>query len=484
MKNKVLCLGVLSVCLWLQGCKTPQATTTTSSAALQLPGTYHTDQDSVAVTRSQASAITPWRRFFTDATLEALIDTALVRNQDLKITLQQIAVAKSGVLFSQGSLLPTVTAGASASVGKVGRYTSQGAGDASTDMQAGKPVPDILGDFAPTLTASWEADLWHKLGTQKKAAVEQYLATVEGRNAVLSSLIAQVASNYYLLLALDNKLDMVLQYIDLQKKSLELAKIQKLADADTELAVQKFEAELAKAQSDEYALRQEIVETENALNLLLGRYPTPIIRNKTKLYSASLLPVNTGVPSELLLNRPDIRQAEHQLAAARWSVEAARKEFLPSLNISASLGLDAFNPTYLTRLPQSLAFSVLGGLTAPLINKKAIQANFQSADAQQVEALYAYDKALLTAYAEVYTLMRKNKNLEQYFELKKHESETLDRSVNIAHQLYMNNRSTYLDVLQDERDALQAKMELIEARQQQLTNEVDLYRAVGGGTDH
>ena len=97
MKNKVLCLGVLSVCLWLQGCKTPQATTTTSSAALQLPGTYHTDQDSVAVTRSQASAITPWRRFFTDATLEALIDTALVRNQDLKITLQQIAVAKSGV---------------------------------------------------------------------------------------------------------------------------------------------------------------------------------------------------------------------------------------------------------------------------------------------------------------------------------------------------------------------------------------------------
>lgn len=483
MKNKVLCLGILSLCLWMAACKTPQATTATGSATLHLPKAYQPATDTVASGAAQHGSIIPWRRFFTDATLEALIDTALNRNQDLKITLQQIAVAKSGVLFSQDRLLPSLTAGVGIGVGKVGRYTSAGAGDASTDMEPGKPVPDVLADFAPMLSANWEADLWHKLSTQKKAAVEQYLASVEGRNAVLSSLIAQVASNYYQLLALDNKLDMVLQYIDLQKRSLELAKIQKQADADTELAVQKFEAELAKGQSDEYALRQEIAETESALNLLLGRYPTPIARNKAELYSVSLLPVNAGVPSDLLFNRPDIRQAEHELAAAKWNVASARKEFLPSLNISATLGLDAFNPTYLTRLPQSLAFSVLGGLTAPLINRKAIEANFHTADAQQLEALYAYDKALLTAYAEVYTLIQKNKNLEQYFELKKHESETLDHSVGIAHQLYMNNRSTYLDVLQDERDALQAKIELIDARQQQLTNEVNLFRAVGGGSD-
>ena len=189
----------------------------------------------------------------------------------------------------------------------------------------------------------------------------------------------------------------------------------------------------------------------------------------------------TGIPSELLTNRPDIRQAEHELASAKWSVDAARKEFLPSLNISASIGLDAFNPTYLTKLPKSLAFSVLGGLTGPLINKKAIQANFQSADAQQIEALYEYDKTLLTAYSEVCTLMSKIDNLDKYYQLKEEESQKLDKSINIARMLYMNSRCTYLDVLMDERDALDAKMDLLDAKAQQLSSVVDIYRSLGGG---
>lgn len=266
-----------------------------------------------------------------------------------------------------------------------------------------------------------------------------------------------------------------------RKKAVEIAKIQKKADADTELAVEKFEAELAKARADEYTLKQQITESENSLNLLLGRYPTKIDRNKDAFLSTNLQKVMTGIPSELLTNRPDIRQAEHELASAKWSVDAARKEFLPSLNISASIGLDAFNPTYLTKLPKSLAFSVLGGLTGPLINKKAIQANFQSADAQQIEALYEYDKTLLTAYSEVCTLMSKIDNLDRYYQLKKEESQKLDQSINIARLLYMNSRCTYLDVLMDERDALDAKMELLDAKAQQLSSVVDVYRSLGGG---
>ena len=184
----------------------------------------------------------------------------------------------------------------------------------------------------------------------------------------------------------------------------------------------------------------------------------------------NLKQVTTGIPSELLLNRPDIRQAEHELAAAKWNVEAARKEFLPSLDISATLGLDAFNPAYLTRVPKSLAFSIVGGLTGPIINRKAIQANFQSADAQQIEALYEYDKTLITAYSEVCDLMSKINNLDKYYQLKNEESVTLDKSVEVARQLYLNGKADYLDVLMDERDALDAKTELIEAKQQQLSN--------------
>lgn len=473
MKSKYI---IFISALVMMGCKTPQATSVKDNVKTQMP--LHFDKDSV--TEGHAT-ITPWRQFFSDSNLVALIDTALANNQDLKMTIQEIAMAKSNVLYRQGALIPTVTAGAGIGVSKVGRYTSAGAGNATTEMEPGKSIPDLLMDYQFGVGANWEVDLWHKLSSGKKAAVEHYLATVEGRNAVLSSLISQVAANYYHLLALDNKLDLIRQYIELQKKAVEIAKIQKSADADTELAVEKFEAELAKARSDEYTLRQEMTESENSLNLLLGRYPTAIARDKSTFLSASLQKVMTGIPSELLSNRPDIRQAEHELASAKWSVEAARKEFLPSLNISASLGLDAFNPTYLTRLPKSLALSVLGGLTGPLINRKAIQANFQSADAQQVEALYEYDKTLLTAYSEVCTLMSKIKNLDQYYQLKTEESSKLDQSVNVARQLYLNSRCTYLDVLMDERDALDAKMERLEAKEQQLSSIVDVYRSLGGG---
>ncbi len=462
----------------MMSCKTPQVTMTTDNVKMQMPSRFQ--QDSVA---GNHAMVTPWKQFFTDPTLVSLIDTALANNQDLRITLQQIAMAKSNVLYQEGQLMPTVSAGGSVGVSKAGRYTSEGAGNATTEIEPGKNMPDPLMDYQFGVSADWEVDLWHKLSSGKRAAVEHYLVTVEGRNAVLSSLISQVADNYYHLLALDNKLDLIHQYIDLQKKAVEIAKIQKSADADTELAVEKFEAELAKARSEEYTLRQEMTETENSLNLLLGRYPITIQRDKSTFISESPQNVITGIPSDLLHNRPDIRQAEHELAAAKWNVDAARKEFLPSLNISASLGLDAFNPTYLTRLPKSLTFSVLGGLTGPLINRKAIRANFQAADAQQVEALYEYDKTLLTAYSEVCTLMSKIKNLDQYYQLKEKEANQLDKSVNVARQLYLNSRCTYLDVLMDERDALDAKIELLEAKEHQLSCVVDVYRSLGGGQE-
>lgn len=465
---------ILLSALTLAGCKTPQATDIKDKVKEQMP--THFKQDSVAETQA---SVTPWREFFTDKTLVALIDTALANNQDLKITLQQIAMAKSNVLYRQGIMQPSASVGGSIGISKSGRYTSQGAGNATTQIEEGKDMPNPLMDYQFGFNANWEVNLWHKLSSGKRSAVEHYLASIEGRNAVLSALISQIAGSYYHLLALDNKLDLIRQYIDLQKKAVDIAKIQKSADTDTELAVEKFEAELSKARSQEYSLQQEITESENNLNLLLGRYPTTIERKKETFLSTDLQMITTGIPSDLLKNRPDIRQAEHELASAKWNVEAARKEFLPSLNISASIGLDAFNPTYLTRVSKSLAFSVLGGLTAPLINKKAIQANFQVADAQQIEALYEYDKTLLTAYSEVCTLMSKIKNLGRYYQLKEEESDKLDHSVKVARLLYLNNRCTYLDVLMDEREALDARIELVEAKEQQLSGTVEVYRSLG-----
>ena len=468
-RNKVFNLAVvLATLLCMGACKTPQATILpkdTLKASL------------ASMSRDSSVTISPaWRDFFQDSVLRSLIDTALQNNHDLKITLQELAIAKSAITAKQGALLPSVSANVGAGISKVGRYTAEGAGNVGTELTPGRKIPTVIPDLAPTLQMDWTIDLWGKLNSDKKSAVERYLASEAGQRAIKSQLVADVAENYYALLALDYKLLVMQQYIALQKNAVRIARIQKEADADTQLAVEKFEAELAKAQSDEYVLRQSIIETENNLNLLLGRLPQPIARAKSDFLQLPMPATAHVLSTQLLLQRPDVVQAEHALEAAKWDVETARKEFLPSFNLSAAVGLNAFNPKYLVKLPESLIFSALGSLTAPLINKKAIQANFSQADALQIEALYNYDKALMTAYIEMSTLQSKITNLKQLRQFKQKQDEALMRAVSAAQKLYLNNRATYLEVIDSERGQLDCKMELIDTKLQQLSTLIDMYR--------
>ncbi|NIF07231.1 efflux transporter outer membrane subunit [Chryseobacterium sp. Tr-659] len=471
-------ITAIALSLVLASCKAPMATVIKDEVKENIPQNFNQEEQQDA---NSNSGTTPWRQFFTDPNLVTLIETALKNNQELMITLQEIEIAKSGVLAKKGRLSPTVSAGIGAGLKKAGRYTSEGAGDASTEMEPGKPIPDPLGNFEAGLNASWEIDIWKKLRNEKESAVAHYLSTVEGKNFVLSNLIEEVADNYYELLALDNQLEIIQQYIKLQQKALEISKIQKEAAAATELAVKKFEAELAKSKASEYTIRQEITEKENEINALLGRYPQPIVRTKENFMSTIPQTVYTGIPSQLLANRPDIKQAELELKASKLDVEAARKEFYPSLEISATLGLEAFKPSYLVKMPESIAYNLVGELAGPLINKSAIKANFQTADAKQIQALYEYDKTILNAYLDVANLMSKIKNIDQYYQLKSQETKALDQSIDIANQLFRNSRADYLEVLLNQRDALDAKMELIEAKQKQLSTVVDIYKSLGGG---
>lgn len=465
-------LALVSLSLW--SCKTPQIVTDVENRP-ELPASFGTSQDTVN------SGLTPWRQFFTDPYLVTLIDTALHNNQELMITLQEIEIAKSEVQYKNGKLKPSVSARLGAGVEKTARYTSQGAGDATTEIEPGKEMPDPLGDFSGSLVANWEIDIWKKLRNAKEAAVKRYLGTVEGKNFVLSNLIAEVAGSYYELLALDNQLDLTLQYIDLQKHALEVVKIQKQAARGTELAVKKFEAELLKSQSLEFSLRQQIVEKENRINALLGRYPQPILREKTTFLTNMPTSIQTGIPSQLLANRPDIKQAELELEAAKLDVKVARAEFYPSLDISAALGLQAFKPSYLAKLPESLLFSVAGDLAAPLINKSAIKAEFSAANAHQIQALYEYDKTVLNAYLEIANQMAKIANMQKAYDFKAKETETLMQSVGIANELFKSSRADYLEVLMTQRDAMDAKLEQVEAKTQQLNAVVGIYKSLGGG---
>lgn len=462
-----------SIVLALYSCKTPALV---NAPVLQkLPETFDKPGDTTQAPRVN------WKAFFNDPWLTRLIDTALVHNQELGITLQEIEIARNDVRVRKGRLLPSAEGGIGLGIEKVGRYTSQGAGDASTDITPGKEVPDWLPDYRLGIVANWEADIWKKLRNAKQAAVDRYLSTIEGRKFVITNLIAEIASDYYELKALDNQLQMVKQSIEIQQHAFDIVKIQKQAAAATELAVKKFQAEVLGSQTMEYDIRQQIKQVENEISFLLGKYPSSVDRDTSSLINANPKHVDVGIPSALLENRPDIRQAELDLEAARLDVKVAKAEFYPSLNITAGAGLQAFNPSYLVRLPESMLFSLAGDLAGPLINKTAIKAEYLSANARQIQAVYNYDRAVLNGFLEVSTQMSNIENLSKAYELKKKQVDTLAASVDISNDLFRSARADYLEVLLTQRDALDARMELVENKLKQFNAMIQLYRSLGGG---
>lgn len=473
-KSKIYyCIVIISTCLAFASCKVPAITA--GGDHKPFPASFDNNADTAN------SSTVQWRNFFTDKNLQDLIDTALKNNQELSITFQEIQIARNDIQFRKAALLPTVGLRAGMGVEKVGRYTSQGAGDATTEIKPGKEMPDPLMDYTVAVQANWEVDIWHKLHNAKKAAVLRYLSTVEGRNFVLTNLVAEVAESYYELLALDNQLAIVKQNIGLQQNALEVVKVQKEAARATELAVQKFEAEVLKSQSLEFDIMQEIKETENRINFLLGRYPQNIARDTAQFLNSVPSPVNTGIPSQLLTHRPDIKQAELELEAAKLDVKVARAEFYPSLGISASVGFQAFNPTYLVKFPESLLYSLAGDLAGPLINRNAIKAEFFNANARQLQALYNYDRTILNAYLEVSTQLSNISNLQKSYDLKSKQVDALTRSIDLANDLFKYARADYFEVLMTQRDALEAKLELIETKKSQLVAVVNVYKGLGGG---
>ncbi|NML19543.1 TolC family protein [Pseudoflavitalea sp. G-6-1-2] len=464
---------VLGICLAAAGCKLPAAVQQTENKSV--PVSY---ENSVDTTNT---GYIPWKNFFTDANLVKLIDTAIKNNQELLITLQEIEIARNDIRVRKGALLPSVGVTAGAGVEKVGRYTSQGAGDATTEIEPGKEMPDPLGDFTIAARANWEVDIWKKLRNATKAAVTRYLSTMEGKNFVITNLIAEVANSYYELIALDNQLAIVKQNISLQKNALDIVKAQKDAARATELAVKKFEAEVLKSQSLEFDILQKIREAENKINFLLGRYPQTIVRDQSSFMLALPPSVNAGIPSQLLANRPDIKQAELDLTAAKLDVKVARAEFYPSFEISAAFGLQAFKPSYLVKMPESILYSLAGDLAAPLINRNALKAEFATANAKQLQAMYNYERTILNAYLEVSNQLSNISNLEKSYDLKSKQVNALTSSIDISTDLFRNARADYLEVLMTQRDALEAKLELIETKKQQLGAVVDVYRSLGGG---
>ncbi|MEZ5016481.1 MAG: TolC family protein [Flavipsychrobacter sp.] len=467
---------ILTACLILtfQACKAPSVIEAKLNKTI--PKTYAT-----GTVDTTNSATMNWRTYFTDPYLQTLIDTALNKNQELLITFQEIQISRNEVRAKKGKYLPEVNIGAAGGINKVSRYTNIGALEKNVEIEPGKETPEPLQDYLVGLDASWEVDIWKKLRNAKKAAVARYLSSIEGKNFIVTNLISEIARSYYELLALDNQLNILDRNIAIQSNALNIVKIQKDAAKANELAVRRFEAEVLKTKGLRYAILQRITETENRINFLAGRYPQHIERSSEKFVDAELINAKAGIPVQLLSNRPDIKQAELALKAAKLDVKSAKAAFYPSLRITGGVGVQAYNAVYLIKKPESLIFSLVGDLAAPLINRNEIKAKYLNANAKQQQAIYSYEQTILKAYNEVANQLSKINNLNNSYEIKTQQVGALTESINISVKLFKSARADYMEVLLTQRDAVEAKFEMVELKMQQMNAMVNIYQSLGGG---
>jgi NodT family efflux transporter outer membrane factor (OMF) lipoprotein len=407
-------------------------------------------------------AYVPWREMFTDPNLQNLIQTTIESNPDLKIAIARVRKAEAAFRQSKAEFFPSLNAGFNTS------YQSE-AGDFG--------IPELYQLFGST---SWEADIWGKLRSSKRAALASLMASEAFHRAVITDLVASVALNYYTLLALDAQLAITEQTVGKRIRNVEVMELMKDNDVITG-------ADLVLSQANRYSaeviipdLRQRIYETENTLSLLMGQAPRPIKRGSLDEQELSA-DLKTGVPAQLLANRPDVLEAEYRLRFFFESTKVARRNFYPSLTITSRGGLTETSLDALFSAPV-VFWSVTGSLLQPIFNYGLNLQRLRSAHADLEESQASFRRIVLNAGAEVTNAMRSYESATDKIFIRARQIEYLEKAVEYTTELlkYTSNTS-YIDVLTSEVNLLSAQLASVNDKLEQLQSIVTLYQSLGGG---
>jgi NodT family efflux transporter outer membrane factor (OMF) lipoprotein len=427
----------------------------------------------VSTTDSATLASMPWDKLFADSHLNKLISEALNSNLDLLMAIDRVNAAEA--YFKQGKMgyLPSVNLSANG-----GKY--RGSDNSLSGSASGGNGPNYE-NFQLNGNISWEADIWGKIRSNKRASQSAYLQSEASKRAVESALVANMASAYYQLLALDAQAEVARRTISNRKESLETMKSLKEAGRVTEAAVKQTEAQLYSTQILLLDLEQNVSLLENTISLLLGRTVRTVERGDLKDQQIDI-ELNTGFPVQLFSNRPDVMAAEFGLKNAFELTNVAKSNFYPSLSVNASLGLESikFEDWFST---SSIFNNVIGNLTQPLFNKRSIRTQYEVAKAKQAEAKHNFKKVLLTASKEVSDALYSYKTEQERYEIRKQELKALSDAVSYSEELLNNayGNTTYLEVLTARSNALSSEINLINSKFKQLNSTVELYKALGGG---
>ena len=402
-----------------------------------------------------------WWHRFGDPQLTAVVEEALANNLDIAIAGARVREARAQQMLAPSALLPSLDAGAGATASR----TLNAFGNPSEQLAA-----------QPQLQAAWEIDLFGRLSDQASAARSGWLGSQAARDAMRLSVASTAASAYIALLAIDDRLAVARRTVSVRKASRDLIARRVKIGYSPKLEIEQAEAEYQAALLNVPALELARARQENALSLLTGKLPGTVVRS-SGLAALSIPPLPEALPSELLRRRPDVAQAEFQLAATDSNLAAARKRFLPQLRLSATAGA-AFS-TLLSN-PIGL-WSIGGSILAPLFEGGRLRAGAETAGAQRDAAAFAYRKAALIAFREVNDALISVSRLDDQVRIQTAQRAALAEGYRLAANRYREGYSPLFEQLDAQRGLLAAELALIQTRSDALAARVSLYQALGGG---
>ncbi len=418
-----------------------------------------------------------WKEMFTDPVLQGYISRGLENNIDIRVAIQQVVAAEAYVKQGKAGFLPSLSAGPSFTRSYFSQNGQLGLQLNSSDNTSSFGNHIDLYEISGNL--SWEADIWGKIKSQKQAFEASYLQNVAAHQAVKTTLISNIASTYYQLLALDEQIRITRETIETRENSIETTKALKEAGNLTEVGVQQTVAQLYNAQGILIDLKNQRYVLENTFSILLGESAMKIER--TELEDQEITTdLNIGVPVQLLRNRPDVISAEYQLVNAFQLTNVARSNFYPSLTIGANGGLQAVDVSKLFDV-NSLFATIIGGLTQPILNGRKIKTQYEVAQAEQEQAKLRFRKTILNATKEVSDALYTYQSATDKREVKEKEFNAYNLATEYSQELLNNGLANYLEVLTARQNALNSRLDLVNAKYSQLKSIVNLYEALGGG---
>lgn len=466
--KSIITYSTTLVILFLSGCKITKDISTPKDAA---PAAFRnvTAADTVSIADIQ------WKSFFTDAGLQLLIDSTISNNYDMQVALKNMEAAQLIVKQSRLGYLPTANLQATAAINRPSDNSLNGL---SLGQFLGKSYVE---DYTVSALLSWEADIWGKIKSQQSKALATYLQTTEAKKVIQTNLVSTVAKGYYNLLMLDAQVAIAKKNLLLNDSTLGIIKLQYNAGQVTALAIQQTEAQRLVAAQLVPQLEQEIAIQENALSVLAAVSPSAIRRSSDIKNILFIQNISAGVPSTLISNRPDVKANELALTIANANAAIAKAALYPTLTITASGGINAFKASNWFNIPASLFATAAGGITQPLFQRKQLKTQYALSKVEREKSVIQFRQSVLTAVGEVSDALVKTEKLKEQEAIALARTNTLQQATGNANLLFKNGMASYLEVITAQGNVLQAELELVSLKKEQLNAIVELYRSLGGG---